>query len=111
MLALSDISKTFVIECAASGGAIGAVLMQEARPIAFLSKGLAEQDKAFSTYEKELPAIVYAITKWRHYFVERHFKIQTDHRSLKYMMDQRISTPTQQKWFSKLMGYDYGVVL
>lgn len=58
-----------MIESDASGGAEGAVLMQEARPIAFLSKGLAERDKAFSTYEKELPAIVYAITKWRHCFV------------------------------------------
>lgn len=88
MLAHSDFSKTFVLECDASVGAIGAVLMQEACPIAFLSKELAVRDKAFTTYEKELPMIVYAITKWRHYFVGRHFKIQTDHRSLKYMMDK-----------------------
>ena len=39
-----------------------------------------------------------------------HFKIKTDHQSLKYLVDQRISTPYQQKWLAKLRGYDYEVI-
>ncbi|KAF8402565.1 hypothetical protein HHK36_010651 [Tetracentron sinense] len=58
----------------------------------------------------EMFAIIYAITKWRPYLIGRRFTIRTDHRSLKYMMDQRVSTPTQQKWLSKLLGYDYEVI-
>ncbi|XP_071714137.1 uncharacterized protein [Rutidosis leptorrhynchoides] len=51
-----------------------------------------------------------ALDKWRGYLLDRHFKIKTDHVSLKYLMDQRFSTPTQMKWLPKLMGYDYEIV-
>ncbi|KAF8407056.1 hypothetical protein HHK36_006181 [Tetracentron sinense] len=36
--------------------------------------------------------------------------VRTDHRSLKYLLEQRISTVTQQKWLSKLLGYDYEII-
>lgn len=39
----------------------------------------------------------------------RPFVIQTDHFSLKYLLEQRITTPMQQKWLYKLMGYEYEI--
>lgn len=50
-----------------------------------------------------------AVHKWRPYIIGRPFNIRTDHQSLKYLLEQRISTPAQQKWLSKLLGYDYVV--
>ncbi|GKD00408.1 hypothetical protein Tco_1170682 [Tanacetum coccineum] len=35
---------------------------------------------------------------------------QTDHFSLKYVLGQRIRTPTPMEWLPKLMGFDYEVV-
>jgi hypothetical protein len=40
----------------------------------------------FSTYEKELMALVLAVKKWRSYVLEQTFRVQTDHQSLKYLL-------------------------
>lgn len=54
-------------------------------------------------------AIVEAIRLWRPYLLGRKFYIQTDQRSLKYFLEQRISRPEQQKWVAKLLGFDYEI--
>ncbi|GKA80245.1 retrotransposon-related protein [Tanacetum coccineum] len=109
VLALPDYSKTFVVETDASGVGIGAVLQQEGHPIAYLSKTLAPKHQALSTYEKEFLAVLMALEKWRSYLLDRHFKIKTDHFSLKYLLNQRVTTPFQAKWLPKLLGFDYEI--
>ena len=37
----------------------------------------------------------------------RPFVIKTNQQSLKFLLEQRIGTPTQQKWFTKLLGYSF----
>ena len=65
--------------------------------------------QGLSVYEKELLAIVHVVTKWHHYLHGRHFVIRTDHHSLKYLLQQRITLPGQHAWLTKLMGYDYEI--
>ncbi|RVW53188.1 Retrovirus-related Pol polyprotein from transposon 17.6 [Vitis vinifera] len=109
VLALPNFSKEFIIETDASGQGIGAVLMQEGHPIAYISKALSDRFQTLSTYEKEMLAILMAIKKWESYLVDRHFVIKTDHQSLKYLLEQQVTTPTQQAWVAKLMQYDYEI--
>ena len=110
VLAIPDFSKPFVLECDASGTGLGAVLTQEGRPLAFTSKQLCDRNLGKSTYEKEMMAILHAVDTWRPYLIGRHFKIKTDHHSLKYFLEQRLSSSEQQKWVTKMLGYDYEII-
>jgi hypothetical protein len=109
VLGLPNFTKRFLVECDASGAGIGAVLMQEGRPLAYLSQGLKGKNLFLSTYEKELLALVMAVRKWRHYLLGQTFVVRTDQQALKYLLKQRIGTLAQQKWVSKLLGYDFRV--
>jgi hypothetical protein len=107
VLVLPDFEKVFIIECDASGVGVGAVLMQEQRPVAFFSKALKGKALHLSTYEKELFALVCAVKKWRPYLIGQTFKVKTDHQRLKFLLEQKVGSPTQQKWITKLLGYDF----
>ena len=78
VLALLDFLKPFVIECVAFGYGLGAVLMQDNKPLAFHSVALKGRCLHLSTYEKELLALVKVVKKWRHYLVGNPFFIRTD---------------------------------
>ncbi|KAM1576651.1 hypothetical protein ACFX10_032943 [Malus domestica] len=107
VLALPDFTKPFTVECDASDSGIGAVLSHEGHPIEFLSKPLAPKHQALSVYDKEMLAVVFAVQKWRSYLIGHQFRILTNHQTLKYFLDQRITTPTQQRWLLKLLGFNY----
>lgn len=109
VLVLLDFSKPLIIECDASGRGIGAVLMQESRPIAFLSQALKGRTLGLSIYERELLAQVLSVQKWRPYLLGHHFLVRTDQQSLKFLLERQIGTPNQQKWLAKLLGYDFEV--
>ena len=110
VLATPDFSKPFIIECDASRFGIGAVLMQQGHPIAFESRKLNKREHLKSTYNKEMPAIMHALAKWRQYLLGSNFSIRTDHNSLQCLFQQKTLSEEQQKWIEKIVSFDMEIL-
>jgi hypothetical protein len=109
LLALPDFSLPFAIETDACETGIGAVLMQQSKPLAYYSKSLGPNNAAKSIYEKEAMAILEALRKWRHYFLCNKLIIRTDQSSLKYIASQKLLEGIQHKLMLKLLEFDFSI--
>jgi hypothetical protein len=85
VLVFPDFNKTFQVRCDASGFAIGAVLSQDNRLIAYFSEKLNESNMKYSTYDKQFYAIIHALKKWRHYLVSKEFVLYSNNHALKFI--------------------------
>jgi hypothetical protein len=85
VLALPNFQLPFILEVDACDTGIGVVLMQQGRPLSFMSKALGQRFVGHSTYDKEAMAILEAFKKWKHYFFASSLVIRTDQQSLRYI--------------------------
>ncbi|KAG7583645.1 Integrase catalytic core [Arabidopsis suecica] len=107
VLSLPDFIKTFEIECDASGVGIGAVLMQDKKPIAYFSEKLGGATLNYPTYDKELYALVRALQTWQHYLWPKEFVIHTDHESLKHLKGQQKLNKRHARWVEFIETFPY----
>lgn len=77
--------------------------------MAYINKGLSVRHHGLSVYDKELLALVMAITKWSQYSIGRYFIVRTDQKALKYLLEQKLHMGTQMKWMAKLMQFDFEI--
>ncbi|WVZ93531.1 hypothetical protein U9M48_039502 [Paspalum notatum var. saurae] len=109
VLQMADFSKPFIVDCDASGVGFGAILHQGTGPLAFFSRSFAARHLKLAAYELELIGLVQAVRHWRPYLWGHSFIVRTDHYSLKFLLDQCLSTVPQHQWISKLFGFDFVV--
>jgi hypothetical protein len=107
LLQLPDFNKTFEVECDASGIGLGGVLLQDGKPIAYFSEKLSRSVLNYSTYDKELYALVRPLETWQHYLWPKEFVIHSDHESLKHIRSQRKLNRRHAKWVEFIESFPY----
>ncbi|KAI5434053.1 hypothetical protein KIW84_021061 [Lathyrus oleraceus] len=110
VLAILNMQNPFVVETYASSTRIGVVLMHDRHPVAFISKVLSPKNRLLSVYDREVLALVHAVSKWHQYLSLNTFTILTGQHSLKHLLEKRLSTPGQYRWVTKLMGLSYEIL-
>ncbi|XP_050150502.1 uncharacterized protein LOC126625454 [Malus sylvestris] len=105
-----DWSIPFELMCDASDYALGAVLGQrkdkQPHVIYYASRTLNDAQLNYSTTEKELLAVVFALDKFRSYLLGTKVIIYTDHAALKYLLTKKEAKPRLIRWMLLLQEFD-----
>ncbi|CAN6547031.1 unnamed protein product [Malus baccata var. baccata] len=105
-----DWSLPFELMCDASDYAIGAVLGQrknkQPHVIYYASRTLNDVQLNYSTTEKELLVVVFALDKFRSYLLGTKVIIFTDHAALKYLLTKKEAKPRLIRWMLLLQEFD-----
>jgi hypothetical protein len=109
LLQMPDFSKQFIVDCDAFGADFSTMLHQGDGAIVFFSRAVAPHHQKLQASECELIGFLKVVRHWRPYLWGRAFLVRTEHYSLKFLLDQRLSTIPQHTWVSKLFGYDLSV--
>ncbi|CAN6560657.1 unnamed protein product [Malus baccata var. baccata] len=103
-------SLPFELMCDASDYALGAVLGQrkDKKPhvIYYASRTLNDAQLNYSTTEKELLAVVFALDKFRSYLIGTKIIVFTDHAALKYLLTKKEAKPRLIRWILLLQEFD-----
>ncbi|RDX90798.1 Retrovirus-related Pol polyprotein from transposon 17.6, partial [Mucuna pruriens] len=102
----------FELMCDASNSALGAVLGQRARAgqpvhvIAYASRTMDPAQQNYTTTEKELLAIVFALDKFRSYLLGSKIIVFSDHAALRYLLKKPDAKPRLIRWMLLLQEFD-----
>jgi len=64
-------------------------------------------EKNYPTHDSEFAAVVFALKTWRHYLYGAQFQVFSDHKSLKYLFDQKELNMRQRRWMEYLKDYNF----
>ncbi|RDX79137.1 Retrovirus-related Pol polyprotein, partial [Mucuna pruriens] len=89
VLVLPNWKEPFVVYCDASKMGLEGVLMEGGKVMAYASRKLKTYDRNYLSHDLELVVMVFALKIWRHYLYGTKFEVFGDHKSHRYLFDQK----------------------
>lgn len=109
-LAYPDPQAPFDLHTDASNVGIGAVLVQNGRPVAFASRSITSAEKNYHTTELECLAVVWALEYFYCYLYGSMFTIYTDHMALKSILTTKMPRGRISRWIMTIQNYTFNIV-
>jgi hypothetical protein len=109
VLAIPDPDQTYEVETDGSIDGIGACLLQNGKPCAYISRKLNSAERNYTTTEQELLAVVYALKEWRCYLegAVHPFVVKTDHNALTALPTQQELSRRLARWSEYLQRFHF----
>ena len=111
ILAYFDKDKKSIIQADASKKGLGAVLLQDGKPVVYASRSLTGAEERYSNIERELLATVFAMERLHNYVYGYTVTVQTDHQPLVSCWKKSIAanSPRLQRLLLRLSQYDINI--
>ncbi|CAC5425304.1 unnamed protein product [Mytilus coruscus] len=108
ILSCYDPKQPLTLNVDASSKGLGAVLLQNDKPIAYASRALTPTQQRYAQIEKETLAIVFGCQKFHHYVYGRQVEVESDHKPLENIFSKPLNEapPRIQRFVSQLQKYD-----
>ncbi|VVA37284.1 PREDICTED: Retrovirus-related Pol poly from transposon, partial [Prunus dulcis] len=106
VLALPNLQRPFEVEADASNYAMGVVLFQDGKLVAYHSEMFSGPVLNYPTYDKELYAMHQAVKHWRAYLLGKEVVVHSDHKPLQFLTTQsKLQQARHMKWMSYLQQF------
>ncbi|MES9973449.1 MAG: RNase H-like domain-containing protein, partial [Candidatus Thiodiazotropha sp.] len=111
-LAYFDPTVPLVIQCDSSQYGLGAVLLQNERPVDYRSRALTETEQRYAQIEKEMLAVVFALERFNDYTFGNTTTVFSDHKPLVSISTKPLHRVPRrlQRMLIRLQRYDYSIV-
>ena len=108
-----DFEKPFILQTDASNYGLSAILTQKDdegrdKVVAYASRTLIKAERAWHTHELEALAVIWGCEHYRPYLIGNKFLIETDHQSLKWLMDQK-KAGRLERWVLRLSEFEFEI--
>ena len=112
VLGLYDPSKPVTVSVDDSQRGLGAVMLQNERPVGFASCALTEAQQLYAQIEKEMLAVQYGLTRFHQYVYRQVVTVEIDHKPLLGIKQRPITdiSPRLQRMRKRCQPYDYNLM-
>ena len=111
ILAYYDLEKPVTIQTDMSDVGVGAVLLQNGKPVSYASKVWNDYEKNYAPIEKEMRAVVFGLHKFSDYCYGRHVTIESDHKPLEAISNKPLSEVPKRllRMVLSIQKFDYKI--
>lgn len=112
VLAYFDPGKEVVVQVDSSKDGIGAVLLQDGRPVEYASRSLTVSERNWAQIEKEALSVLYGLERFDQYTYGRNVMIQNDHKPLEAILKKPLAMAPKrlQDIMMRWNRYDFNFV-
>jgi hypothetical protein len=109
-LYIPDLNGKFELETDASLYGIGAVLRQDCKPVAYISRTLNPAERNYGITDREILAGLWAMEKLAYYLHGKKFILITDHKAIEQLKTKSVfGSARVYRWFERLERFNFTV--